>query len=67
MPKLNSISITDAIARNAKPKDRRYDIFDSRTRSMGLRVEKSGTKSWFVMRRVRGRMVRKAIGRYPRL
>ena len=65
MPKLNSISITDAIARNAKPKDRRYDIFDSRTRSMGLRVEKSGTKSWFVMRRVRGRMVRKTIGRYP--
>ncbi len=30
-----------------------------------MRVSTSGTKSWFVMRRVSGRMVRHSLGRYP--
>ncbi|MEW2914997.1 tyrosine-type recombinase/integrase [Leisingera sp. JC11] len=67
MPKLEQTNITDSIARSAKPRDKRYDIFDARLRGMGLRVAPSGTKSWIVMRRANGRMVRKTIGRYPEL
>jgi integrase len=65
MPRLTDKPLTDNRARNAKPRDARYDIFDARTRGFGIRIESSGTKSWFVMRRVNGVMRRRTIGRYP--
>jgi integrase len=67
MPKLVDKSLTDAAVRKAKPLDRRYDLYDALLRGFGLRVAVSGTKTWFVMRRINGRMVRATVGRYPEL
>ena len=65
MPKLVSKSLTDLAVRKARPADKRYDLFDAALRGFGLRVSTSGAKTWFVMRRVNGRMVRYSLGRYP--
>lgn len=65
MPKLVSKPLTDLAVRKARPKDNRYDLYDAAIRGFGLRVAVSGAKTWFVMRRVNGRMVRYTLGRYP--
>ena len=65
MPKLVSKAFTNLAVRKARPKDKRYDLYDAALRGFGVRVATSGTKSWFVMRRVNGRMVRYSLGRYP--
>ena len=65
MPKLVNKPLTDVAVRKARPNEHRYDIFDAALRGFGLRVAVSGAKSWFVMRRLNGRMVRHTIGRYP--
>jgi len=62
MPKLVSAALTDMAVRKARPKDNRYDLYDAALRGFGVRVSTSGTKAWFVMRRVNGRMVRYSIG-----
>lgn len=48
MPKLSTIEITDLVARNARPRERRYEIRDSRLRGFMLRVNPTGTKAWYV-------------------
>ena len=45
--------------------DKRYDIFDSKVRGLGIRISPHGKKSWFVMKRVNGHMVRNTFGSYP--
>ena len=65
MPKLALQLLTELAIRKAKPADKRYDIFDASVRGLGLRVATSGTKSWFIMRRFKGRMLRSTFGRYP--
>ena len=65
MPKLVSKPLTDLAVRKARPKDKRYDLYDAALRGFGVRVATSGAKTWFVMRRVNDRMVRYSLGRYP--
>ena len=65
MPKLAQQPLTELTIRKAKPADKRYDLFDASVRGLGLRVATSGTKSWFMMRRFNGRMLRTTFGRYP--
>jgi integrase len=48
MPKLSNSQITDHTVRNARPKDQRYEIRDSLLRGFMLRVNPSGTKSWYI-------------------
>lgn len=67
MPKLVQQSLTELTIRKAKPADKRYDLFDASARGLGLRVAISGTKSWFIMRRFNGRMLRITFGRYPEI
>lgn len=67
MPKLAQQPLTELAIRKAKPADKRYDLFDASVRGLGLRVAMSGTKSWFMMRRFNGRMLRTTFGRYPEL
>ena len=67
MPKLVQQSLTELTIRKAKPADKRYDLFDASARGLGLRIAISGTKSWFVMRRFNGRMLRITFGRYPEI
>jgi integrase len=65
MPKLAQQPLTELAIKKAKPADKRYDLFDASVRGLGLRVATSGTKSWFMMRRFNGRMIRTTFGRYP--
>ncbi len=67
MPKLADKAFTDVMLRRLKPRPTRYDLFDAALRGLGLRVAPTGTKSWFVMRRISGRMKRVTLGRYPDL
>ena len=67
MPKLVEKSLSAKSVEKLKPRAERYDVFDAALRGFGLRVAPTGTKSWFVMRRVNGRMIRRTIGRYPDL
>jgi integrase len=48
MPRLSNIQITDLVARNARPRGRRYEIRDSLLRGFMLRVNPTGTKAWYV-------------------
>jgi len=59
--------LTAMAVEKLKPLDKRYDAFDATVRGLGIRIAVSGNKTWFVMRRVNGRMVRASIGRYPSL
>ena len=67
MPKIVQQPLTELAIRKAKPARKRYDLFDASVRGLGLRVATSGTKSWFMMRRFKGRMLRSTFGRYPDL
>ena len=65
MPKLTQKALTDTAIRNLKTAKSRTDHFDAVQRGLGIRVAPSGLKSWFVMRRVDGKMKRITLGRYP--
>jgi integrase len=65
MPRLKEKPLTAMAVEKLKPQDKRYDAYDATVRGLGIRIAVSGTKTWFVMRRVNGRMVRASLGRYP--
>jgi integrase len=65
MPKLSNTAFTDLMIKKLKSASERQDFFDAVTRGLGMRVSKRGTKTWFVMRRIQGRLTRLKIGRYP--
>ena len=67
MPKLSNKTFTDLLLKKLKPGLARRDYFDAAIRGLGIRVAPSGTKTWFAMRRVRGRMTRHKLGRYPEM
>src|SRR5262245_6372209 len=67
MPRLAEKSFSDLYLKNLKPLALRRDYFDAAQRGLGIRVAPSGTKTWFVLRRVNSRMTRKTLGRYPDL
>jgi len=48
MPKLSSIRITDKTVKNAKPREKTYDIRDAVLRGFMLKVQPSGSKSFYV-------------------
>src|SRR5690349_8505689 len=48
-----------------KPRLTRYEIFDSRTPGLAIRVTPTGHKSWVLHYRHRGRHRRLTLGRYP--
>jgi integrase len=63
MPKLR---ITAASAEHIKiPAKGQVEYFDQLLPSFGLRVSYNGTKAWFVTTRIRGKLVRITIGRFP--
>lgn len=63
-----SRKLTDPFIKRINPPKRgQQEYFDSLLPSFGLRVSYSGTKSWFVMTRVNGKLIRVTFGRYPAL
>ena len=65
MPKLVNRPLTELAIKKAAKMTARYDIFDASVRGLGVRIAPSGTKSWFIMRRFNGKMLRTTFGRYP--
>ena len=59
-PRLSAAAITAA-----RPRASEYTLWDGKLASFGLRVHPSGAKSFIVQTRVRGRMRKFTIGRYP--
>ena len=49
----------------ARPRASEYTLWDGKLGSFGLRVHPSGAKSFIVQTRVRGRMRKFTVGRYP--
>jgi hypothetical protein len=58
------LKLTSAAVKRIKPPaSGQADYFDKLLPSFGLRVSHSGTKAWFVMTRVNGRLIRVTLGR----
>ncbi len=51
----------------AKPAEREYTLWDNLLAHFGVRVQPSGVRSWIVQTRVRGRMRKITLGRFPEL
>ena len=61
-----SLKITSAAANRLKcPEKGQIEYFDELLPSFGLRLSYSGTKSWFVMTRVNGKLIRMTLGKFP--
>ena len=56
-----------AIARLKPPEAGQVEYYDRRLPSFGVRLSYQGTKSWFVMTRLDGKLIRVTLGRYPAL
>ncbi len=60
--------LTDLTIRKLKPdQNGRYDVWDTRFQGLGIRVFKSGKKSFFLSYRINGRKRRATLGRYPNI
>ena len=67
MPARSEASFTDAFIKSLKPAATRYDVYDKNLAGFGLRVSKSGTKSWVALSRNMERKTRVTLGRYPQM
>jgi integrase len=56
-----------AVKRLKPPSCGQVEYFDRRLPSFGLRLSYHGTKSWFVMTRLDGKLIRVTLGRHPAL
>jgi len=56
-----------AIARMKPPRAGQVEYYDKRLPSFGVRLSYQGTKSWFVMTRLEGKLIRVTLGKYPAL
>lgn len=61
MPKIKFTAL--AVAKITPPKKGQIDYFDVAFPAFGLRVSPAGTKSFFVMTRVHGKLVRLSVGK----
>ena len=67
MPK---ISMTDQWLKKLKPQDKQVDYFDTTLPGLGLRIGKTGKKTWVVMYRVKGQKTKRRLTlkeKYPQL
>ena len=67
MPSRSEASFTDAFIKSLKPAATRYDVYDKNLAGFGVRVSKSGTKSWVALFRNMQRKTRVTLGRYPQM
>ena len=65
MPKIRLTAT--AVERFQPPPSGQVEYYDTHLPAFGLRVSYSGTKAWFVMTRVDGKLTRVTLGRYPAL
>ena len=63
MPKIRLTAA--AVDRFPPPPQGQLDYYDTHLPAFGVRVSYSGTKAWFVMTRVDGKLTRLTLGRHP--
>ena len=66
-PGKHRVRLTVKAVAAAKPAEREYTLWDSLLAHFGVRVHPSGVRSWIVQTRVRGRMRKITLGRFPEL
>jgi integrase len=59
------MKLTDKNIKGLKPRERRYDVTDSDRRGLMLRVQPTGTKTFFYRYHINGRQFRVKLGNYP--
>lgn len=64
MPRQSEIRITKRVVDAAKPRSKDYFLWDGEVRGFGLRVLPSGTKTYQLQYRSRGRLRRMTLGRH---
>src|SRR5262245_53108339 len=63
-----TITLTAAsVERLKSPKAGQVEYYDRRLPSFGVRLSYQGSKSWFVMTRLDGKLMRVTLGRFPAL
>lgn len=62
-----SKKFTDSYLKGLKPKDDRYEVQDSATTGLRIRISPSGKKSWVYVYRQGGKLRRMTIGSYPQI
>jgi integrase len=58
---------TVSVERLKCPRQGQIEYYDRRLPSFGVRLSYSGTKSWFIMTRLDGKLIRVTLGKYPAL
>jgi len=59
--------LTAVFVENVRPAAAREEYWDDRNLGFGLRVGTSGAKSWMMLYRLNGQVVRETLGKYPTL
>jgi integrase len=59
--------LTAVFVENVRPAAAREEYWDDRNPGFGLRVGTSGAKSWMMLYRLNGQVVRETLGKYPTL
>jgi hypothetical protein len=59
------LSLTDAVCKGARPKNREYTLRDTRQPGLALRVQPCGSRSWIMRYRINGKPVRHLLGTFP--
>ena len=61
------ITLNDKAARRAPPETGQVELWDNLLPGFGLRISAGNSRTFFVMKRVNGRLVRRTIGKHPPL
>lgn len=67
LPMTTAHTFTDTKLKSLKPKSTQYELSDEGQRALRIRVSPGGTKSWFLITRIRGVKRRLKIGTYPEI
>ncbi len=61
------MKFTDSSIRSIKPKEQRFEIWETNGKGFGLRIAPTGKKSWIFLYRFNGRPRRMTLGEYPKI
>src|SRR3954469_21159015 len=61
------ITINEKVARRPAPAAGQTELWDSLLPGFGLRIAAGGARTYFVMKRLNGKMVRRTVGKHPAL
>jgi len=61
------ITLNDKAARRAAPDAGQVELWDNLLPGFGLRIAAGGSRTYFVMKRLNGKLVRRTVGKHPAL